>query len=671
MFETGFLHGGDYNPEQWIREPAILAKDIEYFKKAKINAVTLGVFSWAVLEPCEGEYHIEWLQLIIDKLYKNGIRTILATPSAARPKWLSDKYPEVLRVNENRRRNLFGARHNHCYTSPVYREKIAHINTLLAKTFSENPSILMWHISNEYGGECHCPLCQEAFRDWLKTQYQSINELNDKWATTFWSHTYQSFSQIESPSSLGEKAVHGLNLAWRRFVTHQTTDFAKHEINVLRENGCTQPTTANLMYDFTDINYDILAEVIDVVSWDTYPLWHKTKDIIIANDTGFYHDYMRCLKDKPFILMESCPTSTNWQGISKLKKPGLLENASLHAIAHGADSVLYFQMRQSRGSSEKFHGAVIDHYGGCDTRVFKEVAQTGVDLEKLSEIAGSRTNSKVAIIYDVENRWGIEDSQGPRNDGMFYPELLKKSYRAFKKKGLNVDIISQNGNIENYDVVVAPMLYMLRGEFENKIKTYVQTGGTLIMTYWSGVVDNDDRCYLGGTPHGLNEVLGLRSQEIDALYDDESNFFVPVSTSLFGKNYTCKNLCELVEVTTGEVLMRYGTDFYKGFPAVTKNTYGKGSAYYICADVEESFYDELYSMVLKELSINGPVQGDIPASIEVNTRHDGEMEYVFIQNFANEIVDISKLSIDGILLIGENTKQLKAYETIVLKVTKV
>ena len=212
MNQSGFIYGGDYNPEQWLAMPEILEQDIEYMKEAHINEVTLGVFSWSVLEPEEGVYHLEWLEKIMDQLYKNEISVILSTPSAARPKWLADKFPEVLRVNADRTKNLFGGRHNHCYTSPVYREKVRIINQKLAERFGNHPAVILSHISNEYGGECHCPLCQAAFRDWLKEKYQTIENLNSRWCTTFWSHTYQNFDDIESPSEIGETQIHALNL---------------------------------------------------------------------------------------------------------------------------------------------------------------------------------------------------------------------------------------------------------------------------------------------------------------------------------------------------------------------------------------------------------------------------------------------------------------------------
>ena len=329
------LHGGDYNPDQWLDRPDILEKDVEMLAESGCNVVSLGIFAWSTLEPEEGVFRLDWMEEVIDRLYAKGIRVILATPSGARPKWLADKYPEVLRVDQARRRQLFGTRHNHCYTSPVYREKVRIINQKLAERFGNHPAVILWHISNEYGGECHCPLCQAAFRDWLKEKYQTIENLNSRWCTTFWSHTYQNFDDIESPSEIGETQLHALNLDWKRFVTHQTRDFMRWEIQAVQDAGSKLPVTANLMYYFDGLDYFKMAKDIDVVSWDTYPTWGKAKDIAVARDNAMCHDLMRSLKGKPFFQMESCPSSTNWQGISKLKKPGILFAQSMQSIAHG------------------------------------------------------------------------------------------------------------------------------------------------------------------------------------------------------------------------------------------------------------------------------------------------------------------------------------------------
>ena len=668
-FYNHFIHGGDYNPEQWLYDPEILETDIKYFKKAHINEVSLGIFSWAMLEPEENQYDFTWMESIINRLYENGISVILATPSGARPKWMADKYPEVLRVDESRNRYLYGLRHNHCYTSPVYREKTRKMNMELAKRFGNHPGVIAWHISNEYGGECHCELCQEEFRKWLKEKYQTIENLNFSWATTFWSHRYNDFDQIESPSSRGEYWLHGLNLDWKRFVTDRTVDFVRHEIQAIRDAGSEKPTTINLMYDYQGLNYHKFENVVDIISWDNYPQWHKKAECLTAMDSGMQHDIMRSIKRQPFLLMESCPSATNWQPISKLKKPGMLHLASLQAIAHGSDSVQYFQLRQSRGSSEKFHGAVIDHYGGSDTRVFEEVTRVGESLELLEEIAGTQVDAKIAVLYDWENRWAMEDAQGPRNEGLYYKESVEKSYYAFRKLGLDVEVIDMEQDLEPYAIVAIPMLYMFRAGFEKKLRAFIENGGIAIMTYWSGIVDDTDLCYLGGTPHGLMDVFGLRSTEIDALYDWENNVSIPVEGNSLGLNaqWNCKNLCDIVKVSTAEVLGVYGEDFYAGMPTITKNQYGKGIAYYVCADFEQGFYDDFISKIVGLTNIKKPVKV-IPNGIEVTTRKSEQNEYIFIQNFNNHEVDIKIELEDAKIILGKYEHgKMQKFETIVIK----
>lgn len=670
MMNRKILYGGDYNPEQWLDEPEILEQDIQYMKEAGINTVSMGMFSWSTLEPREGEYHLEWLEERINILYENGISTILATPSGARPKWLADKYPEVLRVDEKRVRKLFGARHNHCYTSPVYREKVRKINTLLAERLGSHPAVILWHISNEYGGECHCPLCQKAFQEWLEQRYGTIEELNKSWWTTFWSHTYNSFGDIESPSSIGENECHGLNLAWKRFVTERTADFLKMEIEALRDAGAGQPTTTNLMYDFPLLNYDRISRDIDIVSWDSYPSWHKTEDIEIALDNAMQHDYMRSLKKKPFLLMESCPSATNWAKVSKIKRPGLLAAAGIQALAHGSESVLYFQIRQSRGSMEKFHGAVIDHSCRNDTRVFREVSALGQGLEKLKEITGSGVKAEASVLYDMENRWALEDAYGPRNENLYYHESVMKSYKALRNKGLNVDAIHESASLEGYRLVIAPMLYLFSDGFDAKIRTFVENGGSFVLTYWSGIVDKDDRCFLGGTPHGVMDVFGMRRTETDALYEGECNALCPAEESFLTENYECRNLCDLITLEGGKALMVYGSDFYRDTPAVVENRFGNGMAYYVGADAEQAFYDDFYGCLIRKTGIVPVVKGTVPDGIEVSSRSGEDAEYVFVQNFRNESADIREMELEGEMMYGRDMETLSPYESLVLKVRK-
>ncbi|MFR4123306.1 MAG: beta-galactosidase, partial [Clostridium sp.] len=445
------------------------------------------------------------------------------------------------------------------------------------------------------------------------------------------------FDQIESPSPKGENELHALKLDWKRFVTDQTIDFIKNEVDGIREGGSELPVTANLMYDFAGLDYKKFKNVLDIVSWDNYPGWHKKEEFVTAVDAGMQHDLMRSIKKAPFLLMESCPSATNWKPINKLKKPGMLLAGSLQAVAHGSDSVLYFQLRQSQGASEKFHGAVIDHYSGDDTRVFKEVTEVGEALEQIREVVGSQTKAQAAVLYDRENDWAVKETQGPRNEDMHYQENVQKQYRALREKGYNVDIIAMEHDLDDYRLVTAPMAYMFREGYEEKLRQFAENGGTLVLSYWSGLVDETDRCFLGGTPYGLMDAAGIRTEEIDALYDWEENHGIPETGNSLGITgiYSCKNLCELAKVQGAEVLMHYSEDFYQGYPVLTHKSCGKGHIYYVAADMELAFYEDFLGRAAEEAEMVPPLKF-IPEGVSVTTRETEDTEYLFIQNYARK-----------------------------------
>ena len=628
-----FLHGADYNPDQWLSYPEILAQDPEMMAEAHCNCMSVGIFAWAMLEPKEGEYHFEELDRIIENLAAKGIKTILATPSAARPRWMAEKYPEVRRVNKAGVREEYNSRHNHCYTSPVYREKTAAIDRLLAQRYGRNPNVILWHISNELGGECHCELCQAAFRQWLKKKYNhDLKALNHAWWSDFWSHTVTDWEQIHSPKLHGEpdEIMTGLYLDWRNFVTYQTTDFMKMEIEALREGGSDIPVTTNMMWTPQQINYHYLKDFIDVISWDAYPTWHEPDQIRCAVDAAFNHSYFRSLKHKPFLLMESTPSNTNWQAVSKLKRPGMHRLASLQAVAHGSDSVQYFQWRKGRGGSEKFHGAVIDHNGKASGRVFEDVKQVGISLEKLDEICGTKTDAKVAIIYDHKNSWALSNASGFVNADKQYVKTCLQHYKSFWKRGVDVEVIETGEDLSRYSLVVIPMLYSMDQAQIDRIERYVAQGGTAVATYATGYVNETDLCYLGGFPgNQLKDVFGLTADEIDTLYPTDKN------TALWnGETYDVVDYCELITPTTAEALGFYGEDFYKGMPALLKNSYKAGKAYYIGCRDTGALTDKLYAMLLQELNIK---TYDLPEGVTVSSRE----KYLFVQNFNEYAVTVN------------------------------
>ncbi|MBE6052894.1 MAG: beta-galactosidase [Clostridium sartagoforme] len=663
-----FLHGADYNPEQWLDYPEIFQRDIELMKKSHCNVMSIGIFSWAVLEPEEGIFNFEWLDKVINTLYENGISTILATPSGARPAWLSQKYPEVLRVSDTGVRNHHGFRHNHCYTSQIYREKTAIINGKLAERYANNPAVIMWHISNEYGGECHCDLCQKEFRKWLMEKYKTLDNLNKSWWTSFWSHNFTSWDQIESPSPIGENQIHALNLDWKRFVTDKTIDFMMHEINTVKKYNPNIPATTNFMYYYEGLNYFKFKDSVDIVSYDSYPEWHSEDNIEVAYRVAAYFDIMRSIKGKPFMLMESTPSMTNWQRISKLKKPGMHKLASIQAIAHGSNTVQYFQWRKSRGSSEKLHGAVIDHYGKEDTRVFNDVMEVGITLESIEKIINSNVKSEVAIVYDWENMWALNDSQGPRNIGLNYNDIVMDYYKVFWSQGINVDFVDMECSLDKYKLVIAPIIYMTRNNFQDKIRNFVKNGGNFVTTYFSSIVNDTDLCYLGGFPGNLMDVLGIRSEEVDALYDYEKN---EVKLYKNNKLYNCIEICDLINVKEAEVLAEYTTDFYKGRAALTKNKFGLGKSYYICARMEEKFNRDFFKDLVNELGIKRNLNINLPYGVTISKRENDKNKYYFIQNYSNEVKEIhlNRYNLRDIITGKEYISkiQLNPYEVLIVE----
>lgn len=632
------LHGGDYNPDQWLDCPEVLEEDIRLMKEAHVNCVSLGIFAWGKLEPEEGRYELDWLGGIIDRLYDNGISTILATPTGAMPHWLQENYEEVRQVLSNGIRKLPGGRHNFCPSSPVMRKKMQGIDRALSKKFGKHPGVIAWHLSNEYAGgagdngdgACYCPLCQANFRKWLKERYHTLDNLNHAWWNSFWSNDITDWEQIHAPSAIGESTLDGLKLDWRRFVSDQILDFCKEERDVVREFS-DRPVVTNLMGAFYPLDYFKWAKELDIVSLDNYPFWHYTEDeSLMASASSFAHTLTRSLKKQPYLLIESVPSAVQWGPKNTLKRPGMHALSSLQAIACGSDSVQYFQWRKGRGGSEKYHGAVVDHKNGGNTRVFRDVADLGERLEDIaSRVLRTCNRPRAAIVFDWENRWAVDGTAAVTNP-FDYTHRWQRYYRAFWDLGMDVDIINMDDPLEGYSLIVAPYNYMYRGDYADRVRKFTAEGGTYVTTCWSGEVDESSLCFTG--KHPLSDVLGIRTEEIDVMPDYVHNRVI-----CGDKAYDIQDLCALVHAEAAEVLGTYEKDFYAGYPAVTVNRYGEGKAYFIASANEEPFYRDFLKMVAEETGTGCTlkVSGELPKGVTVNERR-GEEEndsLWFVQNF--------------------------------------
>lgn len=658
------LYGGDYNPNQWPRE--IWAEDMDLFKKAGINSATVNVFSWAKLQPDENTYDFSELDDIIAMLSENGIDIVLATATGAMPAWMAKKYPEVTRVDFEGRRHKFGQRHNHCPNSLVWQKYAARLAGELAKRYGSNPHVVCWHINNEYNTGCYCENCEKAFRIWLREKYGTLEAVNAAWNTEFWGHTFYDWDEIVAPNNLSDgmgfgftrkTAFAGISIDYDRFLSNSLLENYKLERDAIREYDKETPITTNLMGTYKGLDYFKWAKEMDIVSWDNYPAYNTPWSF-----TAMRHDLMRGLKDAPFMLMEQTPSQQNWQPYNSLKKPGQMRAQSYQTVAHGADTIQFFQLRRSKGACEKFHGAVIAHSGSGDTRVFKECAQLGEELKKLgAETLGAKNTAEVGIIFDWDNYWALEYTSGPNVD-LKYVDQIHQYYQYFYEHHIPVDMIPIDGDFSRYKAICAPVLYMVKEGVAEALEAFVEAGGTLITGMMSGIVDQSDNVHLGGYPGPLRRLCGIWAEEIDALAPEQSN------TLRFpdGTEAQCKLLCDIIRPEGAETLAAYGGDFYEGTPAVTKNSFGKGTVYYVGTQPD---HDGI-TKILDALTAGADVKPLIPdeTELEVDLRTIEGREYWFIINLTGTPKSAPE-SFRGEtdILTGKPVGELQGFDTVIVR----
>lgn len=660
-----FLYGGDYNPEQWPEE--VWYEDIEIFKDASINTATVNVFAWAKLQISENEYDFKELDAIVDLLSKENFKILMATSTAAMPAWMFKRYPEIARVDFYGRKHKFGHRHNACPNSLVYQKYATLLVEKIAERYSNNPNIVAWHINNEYAGECFCENCTKAFRVWLREKYKTLDALNKAWNTDFWSHTIYHWDEIEIPNVLTEQRKDfyrtdfaGISLDQRRFNSDSILNNLVMEREAIRKFDEKTPVFNNFKGLYKNFDLFKWAKEIDIVAYDSYPRYDTPMSLVAMT-----HDLMRGLKNKPFLLTEQTPSQQNWQPYNSLKKPGQLRALSYQTVAHGADSVLYFQMRRCIGGCEKFHGAVIEHSGTSNTRVFKEVATIGQELTGLDEILGTDNLGEVGIIFDWENFWALEYTSGPNID-LKYISQIHQYYEYFYNKNIPVHMISPESDFSKYKVVVAPVLYMLKGHVADALNTYIETGGTLVTTFMSGIVDQSDNVHLGGYPGPLRQSAGVWVEEIDALAPEQYN----TVTFKDGSTAVCYLCCDLMHTEGAEVIAEYNSDFYKGTPVVTRNKYGNGLVYYVGTQLEEIGLAKILDLVVEERAIKPVIEEG--TNLEITVRYNEMNQYYFVMNFSGETQPLPKQFANQIDLLTNTVipeeQVIESYGTYIFKV---
>ena len=632
----GFLHGGDYNPDQWLDWPEILEKDFQLMDEAHCNTFSVGIFSWGQIEVEDGKFEFGWLDELFDRAARNGKRLFLATPSAAKPAWLGQRYPETCQTNREGIRVSWRARQTNCLHSPVFRARVAAVNRKLAERYADHPALAGWHISNEYGSECFCPICRKKFSEFLQERYRTLENLNRCYWSAFWGHRLTAWDQIDPT----DDCICTVRLDWRRFMTRTVAEFLRMEIDAVREFS-PLPATTNMMGMFLPLNYQEIAKECDFIADDCYPSWYNGCADRSASDVCILHDLHYTMQEKPFLMMESCPGVPNWKPYVKMRRPGGFEREMLFALGHGADGAMYFQWRKGLGNCEQFHGAVVGHDGTADTRTFRSVAEFGRKLERIAEVAGSRrVPAEVALLFDWEARWALDFAVRAfgKPEVKKQDETIRLHYQALWEQNLELAVIGPEQEFDRYKIIVAPMLFLVNHETAARLIRFVEQGGTLVMTYLSAYVDENSHCFFGGNPGGpgLRRLFGIWNEDIDGLEPSDMQ-----SIQWDTESYEVADYAELIHLEGAEALAVFEQDFYAGSPAVTVNRFGKGSAYYIAARTGMDFLRKFYRDLALENGVV-PLLPDLPGSVRAARRvaADGS-EFFFLANMGEEKVEIS------------------------------
>ncbi|NQX26437.1 beta-galactosidase [Microbacteriaceae bacterium VKM Ac-2854] len=617
----GLSFGGDYSPEQWPWE--VVLEDMELMREAGVNLVTLGVFSWVVHEPREGLFDFSWLDRMLDLLHQNGIAVDLATPTAAVPMWLHRLHPEILPQDEHGHPLAPGGRLGFCPSNPTYRAYSVRVVERLAAHVAGHPAVRMWHVSNELGGgnaRCHCPVSNARFREWVAEKYGSVEALNAAWGMAFWGNSYSSFEEVTTPGGITAHNP-GQLLDYERFSSDELLGQYRAERAVLKRHTPELPVTTNFMVgpgpDVVD--YARWAPEMDIVANDHYtygpdPLRHQ--------ELAFSGDRMRGISaGGPWLLMEHAAGAASWHPINQPKKPGEMIRHAIAHLARGSNSVMFFQWRASKSGTEQFHSAMLPH-AGRDSRIFRDIVALGGHLEALAEIVDSTvSDARVALLHDNEAGWALKSGLKPINRPR-YADTARALHNALFERAVTADVVPAWSDLAGYELVIVPGLFLVSDENARRVADYVEAGGTVLITWFSGIVDASNTVRTGGYPGAFRELLGASSEEFFPLTDAET---VQLDNGWRGRRWS-----ELVRVEDAEIVAAYADGGTAGHPAITRRRVGAGTAWYLSTDLQPDDIGALVDRLLAESGI-GPVATASPG-VEVVRRRSDSASYLFLIN---------------------------------------
>ncbi|MFJ3725594.1 beta-galactosidase [Streptomyces sp. NPDC090045] len=640
----GLGFGGDYNPEQW--DEATRAEDLRLMNQAGVNLVNLAIFAWARVEPSRDAYDFRFFDTVMDDLAAHGITADLATMTASPPPWLATEHPGILPVTASGGILSPGGRQHFCPSSPVFRDRAVRLVEAVATHYRDHPALGLWHVGNEYGihvAECFCATSAADFRRWLATRYGEVDALNEAWSTDFWSQRYTSFDQILPPRSAPTYPNPSQQLDFKRFSSDALRTCFTLERDVLRRITPDTPVTTNFLAGHKAVDVHAWAPEMDVLALDSYPDPHGDAAHIGA---ALSYDLLRgAAGGKPWLLTEQAPSAVNWRGRNAGKSPGLMRLWSWQAVAQGADAVMYFQWRQSRGGAEKFHSGMVPH-AGPGTRVHTEVRELGRELALVPELAGTLVRNEVAIVFDWDNWWALELDSHP-SEAVRCLDRVLDHYAPLFESGVGIDVVHPAADLSPYKLLVLPGHYLLSVENAARISTFVAAGGSLLASFFTGIVDEHDRVHTGGRPAALEDVLGVKVEEFWPAAADEA---VPLRAPEPDARAAPAPPLPLppaslwredVKLTGARPELFFaGPDWDDDRPAVTVHAHGRGTARYVATRPDPVTMRALVDRSLAEAGVV-PVLPGLPAGVQATIRHGAGHDVLILLNHGEDEQEVA------------------------------
>lgn len=622
---TQITYGGDYNPEQWPEH--VWHEDARLMQQAGVNLVSLGIFAWARLEPQPDVYDFGWLDTVMDVLYEHGVCVNLGTGTPAPPPWFSKLHPESLPVTAEGIVLAPGTRRHYSPHSRAYRAHAARFVTRLAEHYRQHPALAMWHIDNEYSchvAECFGPEADAAYQNWLERRYKSLDALNDAWGSAFWGQVYGAWDEIAPPRRAPYMHNPANTLDWKRFSSDAWLACFEDQRAILKRITPDIPITTNFMGFNKPLDYWQWAAREDVVSNDSYPEPSDPDSPVMA---AMECDLMRSLGGgKPWILMEQATSHVNWRTRNTTKRPGQMRIGSFQALARGANGIMFFQWRASKSGGEQFHGAMVPH-AGTETRVFREVAQLGQELNSLHVLRRSRVHAQVAIVFDYASWWALE-IEGKPSAHVRYLDGVRAFYSVLYDLNITVDFVHPEADLRRYQLVIAPHLYLVTDAAVDNITSYIEGGGALIMNFMSGIVDAHNRVQLGGYPAAFRSLLGISVEEFAPYAENQANAIITHDE----EEWASSMWSDVIRLEGATPLARFRDDFYANCAAVTRHQFGMGTSYYLGTALDQSGMHWLITRVCAEIGL-APLATH--AGAEIVCRSDDQHTWRFVQNHSS------------------------------------